>query len=161
MNAKLAVLAILAAATVTLTSVAAAGPDAAKQRVAITINDLPEGEFVLTPLQAGALKRDSGTASLVYGPSRVVIREGQKVAIFGAATHTFEGKRGSLTIRERSEWVDVDPGPGYNAATGTWKVMRGTGEYAGITGGGRSVHVARDVHPGLWKARQEGFLTLP
>ena len=60
MKARLVTLVALAAA-VTLTAVAAAGPDAAKQRVAINMKLSPQGTFVLTPLQTGALKRDSGT----------------------------------------------------------------------------------------------------
>jgi hypothetical protein len=63
MKARYPVLVALAAA-VTLTSVAAAGPDAAKQRVAITskgmANPTSSGTFVLEPLRAGALKPDSG-----------------------------------------------------------------------------------------------------
>jgi hypothetical protein len=50
-------------AAVTLTSVAAAGLQAAKQRVAIDTKIPPKGKFVLTPLRSGALKRDSGTLS--------------------------------------------------------------------------------------------------
>ena len=65
MKARHAILVGLVTA-VTLTSVAAAGPDAAKQRVAISMKGLANGTFVLTPLQAGTLKRDSGTVSLVY-----------------------------------------------------------------------------------------------
>jgi len=38
-------------------------PGEAKQRVVITMNGRPEGVFVLTPLQPGFLKRDSGTQS--------------------------------------------------------------------------------------------------
>jgi len=62
MNARLVVLVALAAA-VTLTSVAAAGPAAAKQRVAITVTILPSGIGELTPLplRKGGLARDSGT----------------------------------------------------------------------------------------------------
>jgi hypothetical protein len=156
MSRKLAAWAVLAAAAVTLTSVAAAGPDAAKQRVAITMKGLPNGGFVLAPQQAGALGRDSGTAHIAYGNPRVVMREGQRVEIY-RPTFTFEGKRGSLTIRERNEWVDTG-----NAvvATGIWKVVRGTGEYAQITGGGRSAHVGHSRGQGPWFARQEGFLSL-
>ena len=77
MSTKLAAWAVLAAAAVTVTSVAAAGPDAAKQRVAITMKGLPNGEFVLAPLRTGALERDSGTAHIAYGNPRVVMREGQ------------------------------------------------------------------------------------
>ena len=36
-------------------------PGEAKQRVVITMKGRPEGVFVLTPLQPGILKRDSGT----------------------------------------------------------------------------------------------------
>lgn len=164
MNAKFAVLAVLAASAVTLSSVAAAGPDAAKQRVAITMKGLPGGTFVLTPFKAGALKRDSGTVSVVSGDSRVVIRDGQKVGIFVGGIYTFEGKRGSLTIRERTEWVDIgnENAPGFNfppaVATGSWKVVRGTGMYAQIAGGGRSAHAGLGAE---WFARQEGFLTSP
>jgi uncharacterized cupin superfamily protein len=164
MNAKLAVSAVLAAAAVTLTSVAGASLEAAKQRVAITMKGLPNGTFVLTPLKAGALKRDSGTVSVVSGDSRVVVRDGQKVAIFAGGIYTFKGKRGSLTIRERTEWVDIanENAPGFSfppaVGTGSWKVLRGTGTYAEIAGGGRSGHAGLGAE---WYARQEGFLTLP
>ena len=64
MKARLVAL-VAPAAAVTLTAVAAAGPDAAKQRVRISMKNPDNGTFVLTPLQAGTLKRDSGTVSLV------------------------------------------------------------------------------------------------
>ena len=51
MKARHAMLVALAA--VTLTSVAAAGPAAAKQRVAIDMKLWPQKTFVLTPLRAG------------------------------------------------------------------------------------------------------------
>jgi hypothetical protein len=38
-------------------------PGEAKQPVVITMKGRPEGVFVLTPLQPGFLKRDSGTQS--------------------------------------------------------------------------------------------------
>ena len=144
MKARHAVLVALAAA-VTLASVAAAGPNAAKQRVAIASKLYPERTFVFTPVTAGALKRDSGTAR------------------FDAGTFTFKGKRGTLTIRElRENWVDcgneefngvipaVDIGP--------WEVVRGTGQYKGVTGGGQSAQAGLG-NP--WYARQVGSLTSP
>jgi len=149
-------------AAITLASVAAAGPETAKQRVAITMKGLPQGTFVLTPLKAGALKRDSGTVSVASGDPREVIRDGQKVSIF-RTTYAFRGKRGNLTIRERSEWVEVanENAPGFDfrpsVAIGTWKVVRGTGKYATIAGGGRSGHAGLGAK---WLARQEGSLTL-
>jgi len=153
----LAAVLVALAAAVTLTSVAAAGPEAAKQRVAITMKDLPDGTFVLDPLQPGALKRDSGTTSVAFKGPEVVMRQGQRVEIW-RNTFTLEGKLGSLTIRERVEWVDAgDPFIGF----GTWKVVRGTGEYAQIAGGGRTATAGLDRAQGDWYVREEGFLTLP
>lgn len=163
MDARLIVLAVLAAA-VTLTSVAAAGPDAAKQRVAINAKILPAGTFVLTPLRAGTLKRDSGTfnGNWQTAPGRKVIRNGQEVATY-TDTWTLTGKRGRLTIRERIEWVDTGndgngDGQQDEVATGTWNVVRGTGAYARITGSGGSGHAGLGR---LWNGRFEGFLTVP
>ena len=150
-------------AAVTLTSAAAAGPDAAKQRVAISMKGLANGTFLLTPLQSGKLKYDSGTVSVVYGDPPSVMRQGQEVWIY-RNTYTFKGKRGTFSIRERNEWVDVsnENAPGFDfrpgVGIGTWKVVGGTGKYAKIAGGGRSAHAGMGAQ---WLARQEGFLTVP
>jgi len=95
---------------------------------------------VLTPLQAGALKRDSGTISGNWRSilGRNVMRDGQEVTIFDGALWTLTGKRGTLTIRDRNEWVAVGNDDG--VAVGNWKVVRGTGQYAGIVGKGRNGH---------------------
>lgn len=156
MKARHAVLVALAAA-VTLASVAAAGPDAAKQRVAINVK-FHERTFVLSPFQAGPLKRDSGTmtGNTANGPCRDVIRDGQKVAVCSGRS-TLTGNRGTLTIRTQEEWVDSGNAP-CGIAVGTWKVVRGTGQYAGIAGGGRSAY---EAHCSKWYARHEGFLTTP
>ena len=162
MKARHAILVGLVTA-VTLTSVAAAGPHAAKQRVAISMKGLANGTFVLTPLQAGKLKRDSGTVSVAWSDEPAVMRNGQKVMIYRNA-YTFKGKRGSFSIRERNEWVDVsnEKAPGFDfrpgVGIGTWKVVGGTGSYARIAGGGRSAHAGMGAQ---WLARQEGFLTRP
>jgi len=131
------------AAAVTLASVAAAGPGAVKQRVAIASKLYPERTFVFTPVTAGPLKRDSGTAS------------------FEAGIFTFKGKRGTLTIRElREEWVDCGTEkfngvvPAVNI--GPWEVVRGTGQYKGVTGRGQSAQAGLG-NP--WYARQQGILT--
>ena len=151
------------AAAVTLTSIAAAGPDAAKQRVAISMKDLDHGTFVLTPLQVGPLKRDSGTVSLVESDEPVVMRNGQTVGIF-RNMYSFKGKRGSFTVRERMEFVEVSnekaPGSEFRPGVGmgTWKFAGGTGRYARIAGGGRSAMAG--LWP-RWLARQEGYVTLP
>ena len=144
----------------TLTAVAGARPGATgKQRVAI---DIPGGQsFVLIPLKAGALERDSGPATADPRKGRSFRRQGQDVTIYNL-TYTLSGKQGSLTIRERNEWVDVsqknaagfDYRPG--VAIGTWTVVGGTGSYAKVVGGGRSAHAGMGKQ---WFIRLEGFLT--
>jgi hypothetical protein len=164
MKARVVALVALAAA-VTLTSVAAAGSHAGKQRVAIDLKLWPQKTFVFAPLQAGPLKRDSGTISdnFLSIPGRDVLRDGQKVTIYDGGVATLTGRRGTLTIRSRNEWIDFARdanGDGENdaIATGTWKVVRGTGQYAGIVGKGRNGHVGLGSP---WYARYEGILTLP
>jgi hypothetical protein len=157
---------LVALAAVTLTSGAAPDPDtakkpAAKQRVAIVTkgvdNASGSGDFVLTPLDGGAVTRDSGTDSAVWS-DRDVMRDGQSVSITDGV-ETLEGKRGSLKVRFRIEWVEA--GNGYHVGTGTWKVVRGTGQYAQLAGGGRGGHTWLDRGRGPWSGRNEGFLTLP
>jgi hypothetical protein len=157
MKARLAALVALAAA-VTLTSLAAAGPTAAKQRVLIDMKIYPQKTFQLTAYQGGALISDSGTISSNWTsiPGRSVMRDGQRVTIYNGAVTTLTGKRGTLVIRDRNEWVDV--GKGDSIGIGTWKVVRGTGQYAGIVGKGRNGHAGLGSP---WYARYEGFLTAP
>jgi hypothetical protein len=160
MKTRLVALVALAAA-VTLTAVATAGQEAAKQRVAINMKSPDGGTFVLTPLQTGALKRDTGKVSLVFKDPTTVMREGQRIDVY-RNTYTLTGKRGNLSIREQTEFVSVsnEKVPGFDftpgVGTGTWRVVGGTGAYAKATGGGRSGHQG---HP--WLVRQEGFLTVP
>ena len=168
MKARHAVLVALAAA-VTLTTVAAAGSAAPKQRVAMDMKicspGKSQGTFVVTPLQAGPLKRDSGTidSNWLSIIGRDVMRDGQKVTIYVGAVTALTGKRGTLTIRDRNEWVDLGRdgnGDGENdgIAFSTWKVVRGTGQYAAVVGKGRGGHAGLGCP---WYARYEGFLTLP
>ena len=159
MNVRNAVVAALAAA-VTLTGVASAATHAARQRVAITSQAAKTthvSPFVFHPLQPGPLKHDSGTMIATFGTERVVRREGQDVSIFEGVTATLKGKRGSLLIHYRNEYVDG--GNGYHVGTGTWKIVRGTGQYAHVTGGGRTGNVWLDRGP--WSSRDEGIVTLP
>lgn len=157
MRVHLAVLPALVVA-VTLVSAAAAGPAGTKQRVVIDMKIIPKSTFALTPQQAGALKRDTGTISGTWRsiPGRDVMRDGQEVTIFDGGVWTLTGNRGTLTIRERNEWVSVGNDDG--VAMGTWKVVRGTGQYARIVGHGRSGHAGLGSP---WYARYEGLLNSP
>ncbi len=118
----------------------------------------PQKTFVLTPLQAGPLKTDSGTNGCKGEPDKreVPLRDGQETFPWECRAWVFTGKRGTLVLRSQFTWIEAG-GP-YNIATGTWKVVRGTGQYAGVTGGGRSAQVGA---PKEWLARYQGFLTPP
>ncbi|HLG08917.1 MAG TPA: hypothetical protein VI409_09660 [Gaiellaceae bacterium] len=148
MNVRYTVLVAVAAA-VALASVATAAPDAGRQQITIMSRLYPGGTFVFTPLVPGALKRDSG-------------KVGVEDSGYDTSDFTFRGKRGTLTLREQTEWVDiwneevngVTPG----VSIGPWKVVRGTGQYAKVTGSGRSVQVGLG---NIWYARHEGYLKVP
>jgi hypothetical protein len=63
-------------------------------------------------------------------------------------------KRGTLVVRSRIGFVDIPDG--WAVFTGTWKVIRGTGDYAGLSGGGRRAGV--QLPNGTVNSRFEGFL---
>ncbi len=56
-----------------------------------------------------------------------MLRKGQRVAITDGV-ETLVGERGTLKLRFRIPWVEA--GVGFTSGTGTWKVVRGTGQYA-------------------------------
>ena len=153
MNSKLVVSAALVAAVVSVASVAAAGPVAAKQRIAIQ-RAAGSDVVVLTPLTSGALGRDSGTIASCCWSQRFVMRDGQKIEINDPLI-TFTWNQGTLVTRNRIEWIDI--GNGYAVGTHTWKVVRGTGVYARLAGGGRGAVV--ELPSGALKLRLEGFLS--
>jgi hypothetical protein len=161
--AGVGLVAVLAAVTAALALNSDSGPDseAAKQRVAIVTqgvqNDPGSAAFVLDPLQAGALERDSGNETSDFS-GRVLMRRGQRVVVTDGV-ETLQGDRGTLELRFRIEWVRA--GNGYRVGTGTWKVVRGTGDYAEITGGGRRGDMWLDRGRGPWSGRAEGFLKAP
>jgi len=153
MSRKLTAVAVLAAA-VTLASIAAAGPVAAKQRVAIQVTGARDS-FVLTPLTSGAVKPDTGAAAFCCWSSRHIMRDGQAIEL-NDPQMTLTGKQGTLVARNRIEWVDL-PG-GWAVMTGTWRVISGTGVYAGLAGGGRGAGV-QFANNSNGKTRFEGFLS--
>ena len=151
MNTKLTAVALLAAAAATLAAVAAAGPVAAKQRVAIGNKG---ASFVLTPLTPGAIKPDTGTATFCCWTERSIMRDGQAIDI-NDPRWTLTGKLGTIVGRNQIGFVDLPDG--WAVFTGTWKVIRGTGAYAGLSGGGRVAGV--QLANGTAKAQFEGFLS--
>ena len=154
MSTKLTTLALaLAAAAITLSGVAAAGPVAAKQRIAIQ-RTAGSDAVALIPLTSGALGRDSGTITSCCWSERTVMRDGQSIEINDPLL-TFTLKHGSLVTRNRIEWIDL--GNGYVVGTHTWIVVRGTGDYARLEGRGRGAVV--ELPNGALKLRLEGFVS--
>jgi hypothetical protein len=152
MRTKLTALAALAVVAVTVTAVASAGSATAKQRVAIQVKT--GTGFVLTPLASGALKADTGTATFCCWTQRFIMRHGESIEINNPRM-TLTGKLGTLVARNRIGWIDVPDG--LTVFTGTWKVIRGTGAYAGLAGGGRGAGIT--LADGTTKAQFEGFLS--
>jgi hypothetical protein len=152
------VLGTVALAGTTVATVAARSPASAKQRVAFEIRlnlATGKGTFTLLPLTAGPLKRDSGT--LVGGGDikPAVIREnGQRMTlIVGHDNHV--GKHGTFQLAQRVE--SVNAGRGWSADTGTWSFVKGTGAYAGLSGGGGFASVGPPT--GILFAREEGYVS--
>ena len=160
MKACHAVLVAIAVAA-TVTSVGAAAPTA-KVRVAIEGNGVADGslfgKFVFTPFLVGKLKQDSGTEQSDGRKTRSYTRDGQTVTVNTWVT-TAKGKQGTFVYREVLNIVDA--GNGVNVGTGTWKFLRGTGQYEGLAGGGRQGQVHLYGRDRTWSQRREGFLTLP
>jgi hypothetical protein len=150
MGRKLTAVVALAATAFTLAAVAAAGPVAAKQR--IVIQWTAKG-FVLSPLTAGPLKSDAGTASFCCWTQHFSMRDGLKVETSDPEL-TLVGKRGTLVVRNRIEWLDVPAG--YAVFTGTWRVVSGTGDYARLAGGGRVAGITLPNGAARWQ--REGFV---
>ncbi len=151
MRTRLAAVATLAATAAILAAVAAAGPVAAKQHVAIQVKD--GTSFVLTPLTRGAIKPDSGGAQFCCWTERDTMQNGQPVAINNPQM-TLIGKQGTIVARNEIGWIDVPNG--LSLFTGTWKVVRGTGVYAGLAGGGHGAGVT--LASGDTESQFDGYL---
>ena len=147
---KIALAALVA--VLATTSAASADPLAASQRVAVESRG-GVFAFALVPLGAGSLKRDSGTTTWDEPARRAVVRNGQRVDIDDTVGR-FEGNRGSFIARFHIEWTSA--GNDFTAGSGRWTLVGGTGEYAGLRGGGRSGHVWRPG--GKITLRAEGVL---
>jgi hypothetical protein len=147
---KTAPLIVIVVAGLVLSSAASAGPSSSRQRIAIVHNG---SSFVVSPLTSGSVERDAGIATFCCWSDRHVIRDGEAVEL-NDPQMTLIGKLGTLVARNRIGWVDISNG--WSIFTGTWQVVRGTGQYAGLAGGGRGGGIQSPK--GAERARFEGFL---
>lgn len=149
MRKILTVAAVLATGAM-LATVAAARPVSAKQRVSI---EQRGSSFVLTPNSSGAIKPDRGPFAACCWTSRHIVVAGERLEINDPHL-TLTGANGTVKLHNRIEWINV-PG-GLGVFTGTWKIVGGTGVYAGLSGGGRVVGV--QTGEGYARAQLFGFL---
>lgn len=119
-------------------AVAAGGTDSSKQRVRIDLKGPDGNTFVLRPMSHGRVQPDNGSSLFCCWRSWSVTRAGAKLEVTNPRVTLF-GRQGTLTIRERIEWVDLPDD--WSVQTGTWKVVGGTGPYAGLSGRGRVTSV--------------------
>lgn len=125
-----------------------------KQRVAITIDPARSGEpFVLVPLTPGRIALDKGSVAWQTESQRMLVRNEERIRRW-VGTGTFDGENGTLVIHFRIDWRDA--GRSHEAGWGTWRALRGTGSYAGVSGSGTSAHVW--VPRGPISARLAGLL---
>ena len=157
MRRRLVALTLCLVGLVALAGISAATTVATKQRVVIDMKERPGvGSFVLKPLTAGPVKRDTGMYTWVVTSKTTGTRDGQSFERV-VADVTYEGENGTFVAREVDFLVAV--AIGQRAATGTWKILRGTGAYSEVRGHGRLAAAIGVVSPSPW--RYEGFLTSP
>jgi len=136
----LAVVGLVAVAAAVLVGLATAGTATRQQQVEITFHSLAK-TFVLVPLTSGPIRRDSGTYSSCCWTQRFYTRDGQSIEI-DDPTVTMKGKRGTFIWHERLTFVDINNG--YDVATGSWTIVRGTGAYTHLHGHGREAAVDKN-----------------
>ena len=128
----------LVAMAAAFAAAAAGGTHSPGQRVRIEVKGTGLYSFVLKPITHGPVGADVGSATFCCWTNWTVSRAGTKLDVSNPrltlAGSKF-GDRGSLKIREQIEWVDLPDG--WQVCTGTWKVVIGSRDYAGLTGHGR------------------------
>jgi hypothetical protein len=129
-----------AAATVvlalTLAGLAFGRGTATHQQIAFSYGNGDAAKVALTPLTSGSILADQGSTSWCCWSQKTIEQDGEQLDVNNPLA-TFVGKRGSLVWREQITWVNL--ASGYSIATGTWRVVRGSGAYRHLTGHG---HVA-------------------
>jgi hypothetical protein len=136
-----------------------------KQRMAFDVTlplDSDSGRFELSPMTPGAIAHDSGATHFTSGPTPIFMGRlvhGQLIDRF-QAVEKLVGANGDLTVRITVDFASA--GNGYQNGRSTWRIVEGTGAYAGLRGGGRGALVRPPTPPGQYGfARHEGFVSEP
>src|SRR5262245_48266569 len=123
----------LVAMAATFAAVAAGGTHSAGQRVRIDVSGTDPYTFALTPTSKGRIKRDTGPVTFCCWRSWNVTRAGARLQVTNPRL-TLVGTQGTLKIRNQIEWVGLPDD--WSVWNGTWKIVGGTGAYAGLSGHG-------------------------
>jgi hypothetical protein len=140
MRKTLTIAVALVALGAAFAAAAAGGTHSAAQRVRIEATGSGSVTFVLTPKSKGKIQHDTGPLDFCCWRSWNVTRAGASLEVTNPLL-TLTGAHGTLNIRQRIEWVQLPDG--YSIWTGTWKVVGGTGAYAGLSGHG--------IDAGVWE----------
>ena len=164
------------AATILASALSLAAPLGAAERAVktpITIKTSLQGNLLVSGTASGRFTLELGT---VFDAGRMTLKYSYGGARRTAAgqtfrpgdrTETFTGKQGSLTIHSAGMQFPVgvqgpkDPDGDSEVWVGTWSIVRGTGKYAGLTGGGGVAGIV-EIAPGKgltldYFHRYEGF----
>jgi hypothetical protein len=135
MYKKLIAMAAIAVAATAFAGLATASRAATHQEIAFSYAN-GSAKMTLTPLTPGSILADRGPTSWCCWTQKNVQQDGEQLDVNNPLA-TFVGKRGTLTWREQITWVNLTNG--YSVATGTWRIVRGSGAYQHLAGHG---HVA-------------------
>jgi hypothetical protein len=132
-----------------ITAAASARSGSAAQRVSIQ----QKGKSFILRSPTSTIRADRGAFAACCWGSRYVVRAGRRLEVTNPRL-TFTGVNGTLNLQTRIEWVGISDGWGVFA--GTWKVLRGSEAYAGLSGEGRVSGVM--TASGYVRAHFFGFL---
>ncbi len=159
------VAAIVALAALSLASPLAAADEAGKTPLKIAVKGQFEktglgdavGSAKFTLLGASTADTDAGPATYRFSfGATTKSRAGQSFTPI-SGTNSLKGRHGRLVIRMSGQ--EFDPGEGYYVWTGTWSIVRGTGKYAGLKGGGGYAAVIDETPSLHFSIQYEGSVT--
>jgi hypothetical protein len=130
---KLIAVAATAVAATAVAGLASAGGAATQQQIAFSYGNGNPANMSLAPISSGAVLADRGSTSWCCWTRKSVQQDGEQLDVNNPLA-TFVGKRGSLTWREQITWLDLTSD--YSIATGTWRIVHGTGAYEHLIGHG-------------------------
>ena len=149
--------ALVALTALSLASPLAAADEAGKTPLKIYVKGQggAEGGGTFTLLGANTAYSDLGTVSYQFSFGAITKSRAGQSSTRNSGTSTLKGRHGRLVIRTSGRVFDS--GEGYEAWTGTWSIVSGTGKYAGLKGsGGYAAVITPDLH---FSFQYEGFVT--